>query len=293
MAELNFPSNPADGDIFGAYTYSQAKDAWDITPGYNLVTHLDNLQDATITEPLIDGQLLTYSVANAQWENQNPPSGVPSGALMIWTTDTAPEGFLICAGQAVSRGTYASLFAAIGTSYGAGDGGTTFNVPNLKGKIPVGKDSTDPNFNPLNTPTSYIGSKTHSLSEAQMPRHTHIQNSHNHTQQSHGHSVYDPSHNHGTGTHAHLTWNDWRTAYGNNYNTGSAGDGRGNWTSGEYSYNNGAYTGIGIVANTALNNAETAVNQYTGGTALTQAQQLGDAHNIVQPYIVLNYIIKT
>lgn len=53
---------------------------------------------------------------------------------------TAPSGWLLCFGQAVSRVTYAALFAAIGTSHGAGDGSTTFNLPDMRGRVPAGKD---------------------------------------------------------------------------------------------------------------------------------------------------------
>jgi microcystin-dependent protein len=66
-------------------------------------------------------------------------SSIPSGALMPWATNSAPTGYLMCDGSAVSRTTYANLFGAIGTAYGAGDGSTTFNVPDLRGRMAVGK----------------------------------------------------------------------------------------------------------------------------------------------------------
>ena len=65
---------------------------------------------------------------------------VPSGTVLPFAGTTAPIGFLLCSGQAVSRSTYPDLFAAIGTTYGAGDGSTTFNVPDLRGRVPAGKD---------------------------------------------------------------------------------------------------------------------------------------------------------
>lgn len=67
-------------------------------------------------------------------------TGVPSGTVVMWTTDAAPTGFLLCYGQAVSRATYSALFAVIGTTYGSGDGSTTFNVPDLRGRFPLGQD---------------------------------------------------------------------------------------------------------------------------------------------------------
>lgn len=60
---------------------------------------------------------------------------VPTAAIMNYGGATAPAGYLPCNGAAVSRTTYANLFAVIGTTYGAGDGSTTFNVPNIAGSI--------------------------------------------------------------------------------------------------------------------------------------------------------------
>jgi microcystin-dependent protein len=62
----------------------------------------------------------------------------PTGGLMMWTTGTAPTGWLLCAGAAVSRSTYSALFAVIGTTFGVGDGTTTFNVPNYTNRMPYG-----------------------------------------------------------------------------------------------------------------------------------------------------------
>jgi microcystin-dependent protein len=62
----------------------------------------------------------------------------PTGGIMMWGTGTAPTGYLLCAGAAVSRSTYAALFAVIGTTFGVGDGSTTFNVPNYTNRMPYG-----------------------------------------------------------------------------------------------------------------------------------------------------------
>ena len=56
----------------------------------------------------------------------------------MWGTGTAPTGWLLCTGTAVSRSTYAALFAVIGTTFGSGDGSTTFNVPNYTNRTPYG-----------------------------------------------------------------------------------------------------------------------------------------------------------
>jgi microcystin-dependent protein len=62
----------------------------------------------------------------------------PSGEIKMWPTATAPSGFLLCTGAAVSRTIYAALFAVIGTTFGAGDGTTTFNLPDFDNRFPVG-----------------------------------------------------------------------------------------------------------------------------------------------------------
>lgn len=66
---------------------------------------------------------------------------IPTGSVLATARSSAPTGFLLCQGQAVSRTTYAVLFAAIGTTFGSGDGATTFNLPDLRGRAPVGVDA--------------------------------------------------------------------------------------------------------------------------------------------------------
>lgn len=63
---------------------------------------------------------------------------IPSGGVAMWAGSTAPEGWLLCQGQAVSRTAYASIFTAIGESWGVGDGSTTFNLPDMRESAPVG-----------------------------------------------------------------------------------------------------------------------------------------------------------
>ena len=96
-----------------------------------------------------------------------------TGIIFPFAGSTAPTGFLLCNGSAVSRTTYASLFAIIGTNYGAGNGTTTFNLPDFLGKIPVGK-STDTEFNALGKTG---GEKSHKLTTTEMPVHAHSFNS--------------------------------------------------------------------------------------------------------------------
>ena len=69
---------------------------------------------------------------------QNSIANVPSGSLLMWPTTSAPSGYLLCDGTAVSRSTYATLFSLIGSTFGSGDGSTTFNLPNYTGRMPYG-----------------------------------------------------------------------------------------------------------------------------------------------------------
>jgi microcystin-dependent protein len=73
----------------------------------------------------------------------------PTGAVQMFAGSAAPTGWLLCDGAAVSRTTYAALYAVIGTTFGAGDGSTTFNVPNLKGRVVVGCDASQSEFDTL------------------------------------------------------------------------------------------------------------------------------------------------
>jgi microcystin-dependent protein len=100
-------------------------------------------------------------------------SFVPAGAYLPFAGSTAPAGWLMCNGQAVSRTTYAALFAVCGTTYGVGDGTTTFNVPNMIGRVPIGEDVAGIRVASNNLLGQTGGSSTHTLTIAQMPAHTH------------------------------------------------------------------------------------------------------------------------
>ena len=80
-------------------------------------------------------QLATTAFVNASIAAS--PSTV-SGAILMWPTASAPSGYLLCDGTAVSRTTYATLFALFGTTFGSGDGSTTFNLPNYTNRMPYG-----------------------------------------------------------------------------------------------------------------------------------------------------------
>ena len=92
---------------------------------------------------------------------------LPIGSITAYGKETAPANWLICDGSAVSRTAYADLFAVIGTKYGEGDGSTTFNLPNLKGRVPVGLDGSDTDFKPIGKTG---GEKAHTLTVYELPK---------------------------------------------------------------------------------------------------------------------------
>jgi len=185
-------------------------------------------------------------------------AGVPIGGVTLHAGSTAPVGWFLCDGTAVSRTTYAALFASISTTYGVGDGSTTFNLPNIKGRVPVGRDSGDTDWDTLGETR---GAKTHILVTGEMPSHGHTQNSHNHTQNSHNHggNVTDPGFIPGV------------------QNNATAAGGTGIYM------RVGAQNALYIPSDTAVNQAATATNNTAGSDG---------AHNNLQPSIVMNYIIR-
>lgn len=111
---------------------------------------------------------------------------LPAGVLLDFAGSSAPTGFLMCDGSLVSRTTYARLFESVGTTWGAGDGSTTFKLPDFRGRVAVGS-GTGSGLTARSLAATG-GAETHQLSSAEMPSHTHIQNSHNHTQDPHTHN---------------------------------------------------------------------------------------------------------
>jgi len=97
----------------------------------------------------------------------------PSGEIKMWPTATAPTGFLLCTGAAVSRTIYASLFAVIGTTFGAGDGTTTFNLPDFDNRFPVGAGDLYSVAATGGSKDAVAISHTHSVTD---PGHTHTTN---------------------------------------------------------------------------------------------------------------------
>ena len=144
--------------------------------------------------------------------------GLPIGAIVPFVGTSAPTNTLLCDGTAVSRTTYATLFGIISTAYGAGDGSTTFNLPNFRTatRIPIGLDGGQAGitglgnsggaFNHTHTSTAHVHSFSHSHdlgSHTHTYDHSHTMGSHSHDMQSHTHDTTHahnfPAHGHGTG----------------------------------------------------------------------------------------------
>ena len=177
------------------------------------------------------------------------PGIVPSGTVLPYAGATAPTGYLLSFGQNVSRSTYAALFTAIGTTYGVGDGSSTFGIPDLRGRVVAGQDdmgdtSADRLTSPINGDIlgAAGGSESHTLLTTELAGHQHLLFA-----DAEGGQVYPTASNYVAK--------------------------KGNWGSS----NNYQASGTDTVASLGLSSS-------TGG---------GQAHNNVQPTIILNYIIKT
>jgi len=179
------------------------------------------IQDNTVTAAQIGpGAVGTDELADGAVTGPKMAAGLsmPAGSMAMFAGSTAPTGWLLCQGQAVSRTANAALFAAIGTTWGAGDGTTTFGLPDLRGRAPIGA-GTGPSLS-ARTLGATGGAETHQLTIAEMPAHTHT--------------------------------------------FGTSGSGGGGISSGGQS-----------------------------APAATSSQGSGAAHNNMQPFAVVNYIIQT
>ena len=133
--------------------------------------------------------------------------GAPAGTVSMWsgTASSVPTGYLLCDGSAVSRVTYTDLFLAIGTAHGAGDGSTTFNLPNLRNRFVVGEG------------TSYALAATGGSADATLVSHSHNVNANTNNTGDHSHSGGTNN----TGDHSH-SGNTSNTG-GHSHNTNTAG----------------------------------------------------------------------
>lgn len=95
---------------------------------------------------------------------------VTTGEIKMWPSSSAPTGYVFCNGAAISRTLYATLFALIGTTFGSGDGSTTFNVPNFNDRMPIGAGSLYANAATGGSKDAVVVTHTHSITD---PGHTH------------------------------------------------------------------------------------------------------------------------
>jgi len=97
---------------------------------------------------------------------------VPVGSVTMWLAGPVPDGWLLLDGRAVSRAAFPVLFSLIGTTFGSGNGGTTFNLPDLRGRVPVGVDVNQPEFE---APGRTGGEKAHALTWQENGPHKHVE----------------------------------------------------------------------------------------------------------------------
>lgn len=249
----------------GAYTQSQNAEATLATNYPEVVAGLLEVSRNT-AGGMVWQRYTTYAASDTRgfhvWErgyynsNWTPWEliGTPIGAISAWGTATAPTGWLLCNGAAVSRTTYSSLYALIGTTYGTGDGSTTFNVPNLKGKVIVGLDSAQTEFDAINESG---GAKTHTLGTTEIPAHTH-----------------------GAAT---------LTGSISNFAVQSSGTGAS--ASGIASVNTTPGT-VGYPSSSGSGNSGWSDEIDLNATHTHTSVGGGAAHNNLQPYLTLNYIIR-
>ena len=124
---------------------------------------------------------------------------LPSGIIIVHTSNTIPDGWLICDGRAISRVDCSDLFNAISITWGSGDGSTTFNIPNLSCRTLLGAGGVR-----INGPQVTVGSLGGNEEEnILLPRHRHSILSHNHSTLNHSHRFSDSSHSHSLASHKH------------------------------------------------------------------------------------------
>jgi len=200
-----------------------------------------------------------YTRLNQSKPNIADSTGLQPGMIMYWGTTAAPVGWLSCDGSAISRITYANLFAAIDSTFGAGDHSTTFNLPNGGGQFVAGYKSSDSDYNAINKTG---GEKTHVLTTSEMP--------------SHSHGVTDPGHTH-------------LSVYNASGNVGNVGLSSSYPISGELQ-GAGSDDNYQLTGNTNTANVGKTSSSITG--VMTNNAGSGSAHENRPPFVTLNMIIK-
>ena len=225
------------------------------TSGNFTVTVQNNGSDAGV--PIAPGAItvILCNGANAIYD----PSSPQPGTVAMAATASAPAGWTLCNGAALNRLLYAGLFANIGTTFGAGDGMTTFNAPDFRSRSPMGAGQGAGLSNRNLGATG--GEELHVLLTTELATHAHIDSGHVHT-------ITDPGHVHastpGTGFVVQVTGT-----------TGLVP----------------ASSGVNIEANTA--SATTGITGANSGTANIQTTGSNTGHNTVHPFLAINFIIKT
>lgn len=115
--------------------------------------------------------MATSQVKGAGVEISGGTGEADTGTIVPHGNGSTPTGWLLCNGSAVSRTTYSDLFAVIGTTWGSGDGSTTFNLPDFDSRTPIGQGQGSGLTNRTLADTG--GSDTHTLSESELPSHNH------------------------------------------------------------------------------------------------------------------------
>jgi microcystin-dependent protein len=241
-------------------------------PGHNL----DGLHDVQISSPSA-GQVLTRNSSNNAWVNVQ---ATPAGVISQFAGASAPTGYLLCQGQAISRTDYSALFAVVGTTYGAGNGSTTFNLPDLRTRVPVGQNSSGT----FATLGATGGDETRTLAIGNLPSHTH---SFSATTSSDSHTHTFSGTTSTAGAHAHGIYiGGTQLAYGNG--TQGFGSGLGSMFGGSNGFQ-AASAGAHTHTYSGTTSSDSHTHTVSGTSGATGS---GTAFGIVQPFVVLNYIIK-
>ena len=248
-----------------------------------------------------------------------------TGEVRMWAGSSAPTGWLFCNGAAVSRSTYSALFAITSTSFGIGDGSSTFNVPDMKGRMPVGvgtgtgggAEDADGSTVPSGgsalearslgewtgaevISTAHLTAHTHTspAHDHTSVAHTHGMQSHTHTMSSHTHSidVSGGSHNHNNGSYQYLlAVNGSATVQ---YVDNSGGTEPNLTSSGAIqstSHSHSGTSGINNGATAAPNNNTTTSTTpgNVGSTTPGATGSTGSGSKFTPPIMCVNFIIKT
>lgn len=240
----------------------------------------------------------------------NAPAPVPTGGVIMFGGGTAPSGWLFCTGAAVSRTQYSNLFGVIGAAYGAGDGSTTFNLPNFTLRIPIGANSSGA----MSVLGATAGAYDHThtgpshqhdgpLHQHSVPSHTHTGPSHTHTGPSHQHSISSDGtgstgagslHNHSISTVVIAEGTGTTYTVGNALSTGYESI----HTHAGPSHDHFGLTGAGGTGATGAEGTGAtggSISDLTGwsGSGVTGLGGTGATGAANPPVLVINFIIKT